>query len=835
MKFMKRKLCLFVSLCLVLLLCTPAGNLKAAATCRLNTTACTLTGVGKKATLKLTAPKKATATWRSSNSKIVSVNQKGVIRANKKGTVTITCTVKYGSVTKKLTCKVVVKVPASAIKFTNVKLDSEYGEHIIELGSSYDFNAARISSSPKSASSDIIRFYIDNPSVAAVNSKTGLVTPLKTGRTKLTVCCGATAAKAMNPANKIKDEVEIRIIKPQIKVTECKLTNSQELKITFSHPMDPQTILSGSRLTSDITLKADTDARELGTLTASLSENDTVLTITNGNPFDGTYDIYLSERVLSKAGYPLTPYGDAITLKDTEGPKYLGCTVDDTGLLVTLNFNEPLSIENLVVSNVKRNDNVTVAYSEPFTSKGNYSLSEDKKSVFVDLSGTLQADRNVSIQLTLYGIVDLVNNPTNPYPLTVSIYTNTTSTGQAQLVNMYRNGNSLVAVFNKSMQIPGYATVNGSFLSGEVNKANKKEIIYRITDSTLLSAKTYLTAVLTNFSTYNATAGSTTAQRAVNFDSLVTPPAISSSALKITSSGTASLVLNFNQAVTLTNAAGSLAVKNVSDGIIGVSTKYSYTAAVQNKTVTITFDDLVVNQTNYSFIIPDSFITDVYYNGNVAQTVTATQQITQAGPLSGPTRIQMDEDFHHNQSVYLTFANMLDQQSAELKSNYEISGVTIQSAQLVLNNYNCPSIVKLTVTPGSIVTGAPYQVKVSGLKGYRNSFSTMNDFRQMVILSSNQVLASPVIVASGKSNSVTLNFSSTLMGESTTKIDFTATMGGTKLTIEKTSISDKTITIVFKETLSSGKNILLTPSVNNYVCDVNNKVLLNMPIQGIIG
>ncbi len=109
---MKRRLSLILSLCLVLILCTPIGNLNAAATYKLNAKTRTLNGVGKKCTLTLTAPKGTKAAWKSSNSKIASVTSKGVVTAKKRGTVTITCTAKKNTVTKKLTCKVTVKVPA---------------------------------------------------------------------------------------------------------------------------------------------------------------------------------------------------------------------------------------------------------------------------------------------------------------------------------------------------------------------------------------------------------------------------------------------------------------------------------------------------------------------------------------------------------------------------------------------------------------------------------------------------------------------------------------------------------------------------------------------------
>ena len=78
---------------------------------KLNKIKSTMT-IGKKQTLKATVtPKKASSkavVWKSSNKKVATVTSKGVVKAKKAGTVTITATAKDGS-GKKATCKVTVK------------------------------------------------------------------------------------------------------------------------------------------------------------------------------------------------------------------------------------------------------------------------------------------------------------------------------------------------------------------------------------------------------------------------------------------------------------------------------------------------------------------------------------------------------------------------------------------------------------------------------------------------------------------------------------------------------------------------------------------------------
>ena len=83
---------------------------------KLNKTKSTMT-IGKKQTLKATVtPKKASSkavVWKSSNKKVATVTSKGVVKAKKAGTVTITATAKDGS-GKKASCKVTVKKASAA-------------------------------------------------------------------------------------------------------------------------------------------------------------------------------------------------------------------------------------------------------------------------------------------------------------------------------------------------------------------------------------------------------------------------------------------------------------------------------------------------------------------------------------------------------------------------------------------------------------------------------------------------------------------------------------------------------------------------------------------------
>lgn len=826
---MKKKLSLILTLCLVLMLCTPVYTAKAAATYKLNAASRTLNGVGKKCTLLLTAPKKSKATWKSSNSKIAGVSKKGVVTAKKKGTVTITCTVKNGSKTKKLTCKVTVKVPAKAIAITNAKINTEYDAHVLELGSIYDFNAKRISSSSKSASTDIIRFYVKDPSKATVNSKTGVVTPLKTGLTTLTVGCGSTAAKALSPSNKIKQTINLYIMKPTIAVSKCELASGKVLTITFNKAMDSKTLLNGTSLTSAVSIIPEKGAADLGTLKGSMSEDNTILTVTSQNIFNGTYKISLSNKILSASGFPLTTYSESISLNDTTGPKYLGCSVDDTGLKVLMNFSEPINIDNLVVYNVKRNDNKALSYTAPFLAKNNYKLSADSKTILLNLTGTVSADQNTSIELTLYGIADLGGNPTNPYPLKASVFTNTTPAKQADLTNLYRNGNSLVAEFSRSIQVPGYAIVNNIILNGEVSKTNNKIVIYHINDTSLLNSTASFTVILNNFNAYNAGITNSTAQRVVNFSQKAALPSVTSSSLAAKTGGVNVLTLTYNEPVTLTSMSGYITGKNLIDGVTGTDIKYAYTAQVNEKTVTLTISESLTSLGKYTFTLPENFVIDSYYNYSAAQTVSTTMLENENAVLPAPTSFQIGGT--SNEFVYITFDNMLDTTTAETASNYSISGISIQSAQIASNDYNCPAVIKLTVPSGSIVNGVTYQIKISGIKGYKGSYSVMSPYKETLTLSSFQTLESISVSATASTNTVTLTFPSQLKNAVPSNIDYTATVNNTNRAIKSAVISGSSIIFTFVDKITVGQTIVLKPSNTNYVVDNNNRKLLNIPLS----
>lgn len=153
----------------------------------LNRTSVSLTKKGQTYQLKATAsPSNATTksvTWKSSNTKVVTVNSAGKLTAVGNGSATITATAKDGS-KKKVTCKVTVKIPR-VVKVSRVSLNKN-DLALTSKGQSYQLSA---SVSPSNASNKSVKWTSGNPKVATVSSS-GKVTAVANGNTTIT----ATAA-----------------------------------------------------------------------------------------------------------------------------------------------------------------------------------------------------------------------------------------------------------------------------------------------------------------------------------------------------------------------------------------------------------------------------------------------------------------------------------------------------------------------------------------------------------------------------------------------------------------------------------------------------------------
>ncbi|MDO5522085.1 MAG: Ig-like domain-containing protein [bacterium] len=177
--------------------------------------------VGKTYSLKVkVTPSKASnkkVSYKSSNSKVVSVNSKGKLIAKKKGTAKITVTAKDGS-KKKAVLTVKVVIPVSKIKITAPSMQNM----VLAKGKHYTI---KTTVTPSNASNKKLAYTSSNSKVLSVNSK-GVVTAKKSGSAIITV-------KAADGSKK-KATVKLIVGTPVTKVTVAQTTVKKTVGSSFN-------------------------------------------------------------------------------------------------------------------------------------------------------------------------------------------------------------------------------------------------------------------------------------------------------------------------------------------------------------------------------------------------------------------------------------------------------------------------------------------------------------------------------------------------------------------------------------------------------------------------
>ena len=325
--------------------------------------------------------------WSSSNKKVAKVSSKGLVTAVGKGSATIKCVVTYpSSKTKTLSSKVTVTVPAEEVRINNaVEVN---GAHILLVGETYEFQRDIV----PSGSSYITYWSIgggDESCISIDDTAKGKVTALKTGK----VILKATAAKTTNKDDLkksiINDAIIIEVKTPSATVNSAEIIGSTEIRVVFDSPIDSSTIIgtNGSLLnTIEVTLRKNTKgvlAKDPGTLKGSLSADGRVLTITSQNIFDGDYGINFTSGIKTTGGVAIEQYYKQINFIDTLGPTIKDVTLDDSGMVATIEFSEPVDFTNLKVSNASL---VSGGNADPTTinklnNRLNYVASADKSPI----------------------------------------------------------------------------------------------------------------------------------------------------------------------------------------------------------------------------------------------------------------------------------------------------------------------------------------------------------------------------------------------------------------------------------------------------------------------
>ena len=316
------------------------------------------------------------------------------------------------------------KLSATAISITTHHKDDDT-KKVITVGKSYNFDSKI---SPRKTK-DNTYWYIDKTEFATVD-KRGVVTGLKAGTVLLTAVASETEAGVATSTVRDTIVIEIALKKESdvktANVLNVALSDATKLTITFDKAMNPSTLMDVyNKLLNSVIIVPKVDANgvaatPLGVLTASLSKDGKTLTIQSTANFKGLYGIYILPTIKTAEGNSLVQYYKDITLNDTQAPSYVGYTLDNTGLIVTLNFSEAMDFTNMQPfdAQVITCGQTTLPTALPATlgilnTKLNYVASLDKKSLTINLTSMTTADQNKMFSVRLYGAKDLAGNNLN--------------------------------------------------------------------------------------------------------------------------------------------------------------------------------------------------------------------------------------------------------------------------------------------------------------------------------------------------------------------------------------------------------------------------------------
>lgn len=826
--------CMALLLAIVLVLpVLPTGvtiTASAAAKPSLSLTSKTLVGIGSTFTLNvknLDTKKVKSAVWTSSNKKVATVaSNKGYVTAEGKGTTNIKVKITYTD--KKvttLTCKVAVKIPATAIEITNAQdTDANNNRHVIEVGGEFDFNSVK---TPSNAS-DLITYTIDKTTYATVDKK-GIVKGIKPGFVRLTATASLTKAGVSTSA--INDIINIEVVDKTARAKNVALTDNTTLTVTFDRPIDASTLIgTDKKLLNNISITAKTNekgvvANGLGNLTGVLSDDKKTLTITSSKIFNGLYSIHFSSNIKSTDNVALLDYYKEVEFYDKVAPTFKDWSVDDTGLKVTLTFSEPVDFANLAISSVKlvsAGETALPATISTLSTKSNYVKSEDGKSLTIDLSSISSYDYNKTFAVVMAGLKDTAGNYPSGGFITAYVATDTRPKAQARLINIERTGfNTLTATFTRGIKTAGSVQLsNGEWINGVVDATDNKKVNYTLSSTAALLSGNQKVSV-GYWDAYNVTTSDTSANvvqdRYINFATDKSIPVITKSELTTdTTNGveTYILTLTYNKDVSLMSATGTFTSRLITANNDIYSNKLlGYKAIVQGKVVTVILESTMFNEIgNYIITIPQGFVHDAYMNLSVENTVQAQKGGSSSTALPAPRDVKQDPK--DASIVYVTFANKLDDASAQNVSNYNILGAVVTKAELV-DNTTSGATVKLTLLSGSVTVSTLYPVIITGVEGYHNTYTAITRYDTMLFLNENR---GPVLTKTEYThpNTITLTFDENLFGTPS----FQAIQSGSsELNVSSSYIDGNKVIIILNTRPVSGAGVQITATQLNTLAD----------------
>lgn len=806
--------------------------------------------------------------WSSSNKKVATVTNNGLVTSVNKGSAVIKCKITYPSgKTKTLSCDVTVIIPSEDIRINNAAEIN--GAHIMRVGETYDFNRTLTPSN----SSDKTYWSIDtsasdtNPNAIRIdNSSKGIVTALRTGKVILvaTAAKEATAKSAKN--SEIKDAIIIEVIGQADEVTSAEIINSRTIRVTFGTAIRESTVVnSNGKLSSNIVITPlegtnGVKAKDPGTFAASLSNNSKVLTITSSNTFNGKYGITFTNRILTSEGksiyqdYVVLSYSDGSsgnntdnstgntgtnddTIYDTDAPEVSSIELDGDGMTTIITFKEKMDFTYFRVNDARVASSTTAVQTSTISflnNETNYNFSSDGKSIRINLSPIDSKDYNKSFVVTISGLRDKAGNDLINGSFDAIIRTDTNPKPQARPISVTRTSyDTITAAFTRSIRDPGYAYINNSgYIYGEVDLDNSRLVHYKLSSYDVTLTGTQKVSI-GHWDSYNVISNDTYANQMYDFNVYFTTETVRPVLISYEfNSDLSILTLKYSEDVHLNSSSGYLDAKMASyqynDSNIGMI-EYSEISTVDN-VIEIMLKNLTIYG-DYTFTIPEGFIVDNYRNYCRSSVVTVHNRsgMQAVSKLAEPYSIEQSEANHS--IINIKFADKLDNTSALNVNNYSISGAIVKEVKLI-NNSTYGSTVQLVLEKGSITTTGKQSITISGIKGYNNSFSEMEEYTTNINLVENTDPELKSIKFNDKTrNTVELTFTEAVKGSMSVTVQERSTgyiIGST------VSVSGDKV-IITLDTIPEDGTYLKIFVHNNSITDLNdNESIVNPVLNALV-
>ncbi|HKL99857.1 MAG TPA: hypothetical protein VJZ06_08120, partial [Mobilitalea sp.] len=584
----------------------------------------------------------------------------------------------------------------------------------------------------------------------------------------------------------VDDAIIIEVVGPTAAVTSAEIITSNEIRVVFDSPMDRATLITTNNKLSEnisITMKKDikgVSAKDPGTFTASLSPDLKTLMITASNMFDGEYNISFISAIRTMSGVAIKPDYRAVSFKDNMPPVIIASEQDDTGMIVTLRFNESIDFTDLVVSNatlVPTYGNYTTIAADQNTyailnNTQNYIASEDKKSLSINLSKITSTDFGKQFTVILTGIKDLSGNYPQNYTMSANLTTNIDKKPNASLMSVERSGyRTITATFTKAIEHGGMALLsNGSNMMGVVDVNDNKRVNFTLSENDALLSG-YQTISIGHWRSYNLEgtdiSSNTMISRGISFDVDRANPVCMSYKFD---AATNILTLTYNKEVILASNSGvfNSRLVTITDEIkSGTLINYVKLESTDNKVIKLQISNML-SLGKYTFTLDQAFVLDNFRNYSLPKDISISNTGGESLELPPPYPIMQSPT--NLSEITVKFTYMVDVISAQTVSNYSIPGVIISSAEVTDNNKSSGAIVTLHVIEGSIDITVERPITISGIIGYNGSYSAMSPYTTKILLRENKKPIYTNIVYDSKNNAVRINFNEQIQGSMKVKV-----------------------------------------------------------------